>query len=96
MTNTAYDKAWLDAFMYIMNKEGIEGIETTLSANIKTYLLPSDDQMLPVMPKSKLVTYWDMAFVYAAPVMWNALPVDFKWNQTAEQFRSGLKSHLFK
>ncbi len=38
--------------------------------------LRSDDQMVLVVLKSKLVIYGDKAFSYAAPVPWNTLPVN--------------------
>ena len=48
-----------------------------------------------VVPKTKLSTYGERAFVKVAPVLWNDLPMELKSANTIESFKSLLKTHLF-
>ncbi len=52
--------------------------------------LRSDDEMLRVVSKSKLVNYGDRTYSYASPVLWNALPVNRRRSRSVEQFKSVL------
>ena len=38
----------------------------------------------------------DRAFSYIAPRLWNGLPEDIKLSKTLENFKSKLKTYLFK
>ncbi len=58
--------------------------------------LMSDNKLLPVVPKSKQVTYGEHAFSNAAPRLWNALPNYIKLSVNIEVFKCHLKTHLFK
>ena len=40
--------------------------------------------------------YGSRSFTYAAPQIWNSLPIDLKMSPSIENFRVGLKTHLFK
>jgi hypothetical protein len=40
--------------------------------------------------------YGSRSFSYAAPQIWNSLPIDLKMSPSIENFRAGLKTHLFK
>ena len=41
-------------------------------------------------------SYGHRSFCYAAPELWNSLPVYIKYSKTLGQFKSSLKTHLFK
>lgn len=45
---------------------------------------------------SRLKTKGDRAFAFAAPKLWNSLPVDVRASETIQSFKSRLKTHLFK
>ena len=49
-----------------------------------------------LLPKSLLKTYGDRSFAYAAPFLWNNLPVDIRNAPSVEVFKSKLKTQLFK
>ena len=58
--------------------------------------LRSNDQKLLVCPRSKSVRYGDRCFRAAAPKLWNTLPNHVRQSETVSQFKSQLKTHLFK
>ena len=61
-----------------------------------SYTLVSNQYNLP-KPKYKLKTYSYRAFSFAAPFLWNELPINLKnWNTAVDQFKSVLKTLLFK
>ena len=56
----------------------------------------SDDKNLLVVPKTRTKTYGDRSFVHCSPMLWNELPHDLKNCELFDQFKSMLKTHLFK
>jgi hypothetical protein len=48
------------------------------------------------VPVTLLGVYGSRSFSYAAPQIWNSLPIDLKMSPSIENFRAGLKTHLFK
>ena len=58
--------------------------------------LRSDCGNLLVIPKTKLVSYGDRSFSYAAPRLWNSLPVHIRHSQNLSTFKTSLKTHLFR
>lgn len=58
--------------------------------------LRSSNQGLLVVPKTRLATYGQRSFAYAAATEWNLLPTDLKTATSVESFKSKLKTHLFK
>ncbi len=58
--------------------------------------LRSGDLMLLVVSNPNLKTYGARAFSYAAPVIWNDLPVYIRQCKTLVTFKAKLKTHLFK
>ncbi len=58
--------------------------------------LRSQDELLLVIPKSRLKRYGDRAFYMAAPLLWNALPSTLRKATSVESFKSRLKTYLFK
>ena len=47
-------------------------------------------------PRRNLKTMGERAFSFQAPKVWNALPLEVRSKQTLPQFKSALKTHLFK
>ena len=58
--------------------------------------LSSSSQILLQVPVSQLKSYGDCAFSVAAPTLWNRLPANIRNASTLGNFKSLLKTHLFK
>ena len=58
--------------------------------------LPSSKKMELSVPTTNLKTYGDRSFVHCSPMLWNELPHDLKNCELFDQFKSMLKTHLFK
>ena len=58
--------------------------------------LRSQSQGLLQVPKSRLKSYGDRSFRFAAATEWNRLPVGIRLASSINAFKTGLKSHLFK
>ena len=48
------------------------------------------------MPKSRLKTYGDRAFSVVAARLWNQLPLELRSVTSVDQFKTQLKTCLFK
>ena len=59
-------------------------------------LLRSSSQNFLAVPRTRLKTYGDRAFSAAAPRLWNQLPPELRSVTSVDQFRSQLKTYLFK
>ncbi|XP_072019637.1 uncharacterized protein [Amphiura filiformis] len=46
--------------------------------------------------RSRTKTYGERAFAVAAPILWNALPEQIRKSPTLAQFKSQLKTHLYR
>ena len=49
-----------------------------------------------ILPKTKLVNYGDRSFAKMAPKIWNSIPLPIRSANSLSQFRSMLKTYLFK
>ena len=58
--------------------------------------LRSSSQILLQVPVSRLKSYGDCAFSVAAPNLWNKLPANIRNSSSLGNFKSLLKTHLFK
>ena len=58
--------------------------------------LRSSSQILLQVPVSRLKPYVDWAFSLAAPTLWNRFVADIRKILNLENFKSILKTHLFK
>lgn len=67
-----------------------------ISLHSKSRSLRSNSQLLLEVPRSRLKTYGDRSFCYAAPVEWNKLPIEIKMSETVVFFKTQLKTFLFK
>ena len=59
-------------------------------------LLRSSSQNFLTVPRTRVKTYGDRAFSAAAPRLWNQLPPELRSVTSVDQFRSQLKTYLFK
>ena len=58
--------------------------------------LRSSSQILLQVPVPRLKSYGDCAFSVAAPNLWNKLPANIRNSSSLGNFKSLLKTHLFK
>ncbi len=58
--------------------------------------LRSSNQILLVVPRSRLKTKGDCAFEVVVPKLWNALPRELRSVDLVDIFKKQLKPHLFK
>ena len=70
-----------------------------LSDLVKVYIpsraLRSSDQGLLCVPKSQTKKFGTRSFANAAPVHYNALPLEVHTSTSLDMFKSRLKTHLF-
>ena len=59
-------------------------------------LLRSSSQNFLTVPRTRLKTYGDRAFSAAAPRLWNQLLPELRRVTAVDQFRTQLKTYLFK
>ena len=58
--------------------------------------LQSSNDLLLVVPKTRLKTYGDRAFRAVAPRLWNDLPLSLRQSPSTNSFKTNLKTYLFK
>ena len=58
--------------------------------------LRSETQHLLTVPRTNLRTYGDRSFSYAAPILWNSLPLNLRQCDNLDSYKKMLKSHLFQ
>ena len=57
--------------------------------------LRSSEELLLEEPRSRLISYGNMAFQCAAPRLWNKLPKELRATEDVLVFKKDLKSFLF-
>ena len=70
-------------------------IQDMIKVYIPTRSLRSENAMTLVVPRVRTVTYGNRCFHYAAPSLWNALPIRIREAKTLYTFKKHLKTHLF-
>lgn len=78
-----------------LNGQGPAYLCDLLSSLVPLRRLRSSSASLLYVPRTRLKTYGDRSFYYAAPSLWNSLPENVKNAATVESFKKGLKTHLF-
>ena len=78
-----------------LNGQGAEYLCALLSVHSSKRELKSSVQNLLYIPRTVFKSCGDRAFSFAAPTLWNSLPVHIKNAKTVESFKSGLKTYLF-
>ena len=58
--------------------------------------LRSQGSMLLEVPRTKLKTFGDRAFISNGPAVWNSLPDDLRHSSCVVSFKRGLKTYLFE
>ena len=72
-----------------------ELVEMKSSSQSYYHLRSSQDQTLLKYPSGKSkITLADRAFMYAAPKLWNNLPLFVRKSATVNEFKTRLKTHL--
>lgn len=66
-----------------------------LQPHVPLRSLRSADQLLLVVPRSRLKHRGDRAFAVVAPKLWNELPLHVRLAPTLPVFKSRLKTHLY-
>ena len=64
--------------------------------SVEAYALRSNDNNKLVQPKARTKTYGERAFAYAAPTLWNRLPVEIRSITSVNCFKTSIKTLLFK
>ena len=59
-------------------------------------LRSATDPLMLHIPQSRLKNYGDKAFSIIAAIEWNKLELDTRSCETVNQFKTSLKTHLFK
>ena len=58
--------------------------------------LRSSNSLDLVVPPTRLKAYGDRSFKKMAPLVWNSLPLSVRRSKSLSEFRSALKTHLFR
>ena len=79
----------------------LNGLGPTFLCELSRYtngprLLRSSSQNFLAVPRTRLKTYDDGAFSAAVPRLWNQLPPELRGVTSVDQFRTQLKTYLFK
>ena len=64
--------------------------------NVEAYALRANNFNKLDQPKARTKTYGERAFSYAAPNLWNNLPMEIRSITTVDLFKSSIKTFLFK
>jgi hypothetical protein len=79
-----------------LNGQAPEYIKDLLEQYIPTRALrSSEDKTLLKLPHTKLKSYGDRSFSYAAPLLWNSLLLAIRESPTTETFKNRLKTYFF-
>ena len=57
--------------------------------------LRSESKETLSIPRTRTATYGDRAFAVGAPVLWNSLPEEIRYETHLSAFKTKLKTHLF-
>ena len=63
---------------------------------VTAYALRSSNKNLREQPTARTKTYGDRAFTYAAPKLWNTLPLQIRSIDTLDNFKTAIKTFLFQ
>ena len=78
-----------------LNKCAPEYLCELISAYTPPRTLRSSNSFLLKVPTTRLKSYGDRSFEFAAPTLWNTLPDKIKSASSLDIFKSQLKTHLF-
>ena len=71
-------------------------LRNLIRAKVNSRSLRSSDENLLYIPRTSLKSCGDRAFYKAAPLLWNNLPSHIRDLPTLDNFKTALKTHLFK
>ncbi len=106
ITPILFSLLWLPVYLRIQYKINLitfKALNNMAPRYIKDMLEPhqyhlrsaNDPLRLKVIRVNK-VNYGERAFSYAAPMLWNELPLDIRSKNTVNAFKSALKTYYFK
>ena len=72
-----------------------ENIRNLLKYRATPHALRSESKKLLVISRTRTTSYGDRAFSVAAPVLWNKLPDEIRFESDLSTFKRKLKTHLF-
>ena len=84
------------AYRSINDTEYPAYMKNLISLHIPPRSLRSSSKSKLDVPDSRLKTYGDRAFSFAAPDVWNSLPESVKSAKSLDVFKTKLKTHLFE
>ena len=91
----------IDFKVLLMTFKALHGLAPRYLTDLITPYVPprslrSLDLSLLKKPKSRMKTFGDRSFAVASPHLWNKLPLHIRQLEDLEDFKSEVKTHLFK
>ena len=91
----------IDFKILLITFKALNGLAPDYLRNLLKYrttphALRSESKKLLVTPKTRTTSYGDRAFSVAAPVLWNKLPEEIRFETDLVAFKRKLKTHLFE
>lgn len=107
ITTTLSNLHWLPVYLRIQFKINLTTYKALNNPKAPKYIkdmlekhhsnLRSADDPLRLKPKRvNMVNYGQRAYSYAAPLLWNDLPLTIRQSKSVDVFKSSLKTHYFK
>ena len=80
-----------------INQSGPSYLSDLLTINTPARSLRSSaDTLTLVIPPTNTILFGERSFSFAAPSIWNTLPLSIRSSDSDSSFRSSLKTHLFR
>ena len=79
-----------------MNNKAPSYLKSLITSYEPSRTLRSSAKNLLVVPKVRTKTFGQRSFSYCAPQIWNSLPQKLREAGNESNFKSDLKTHLFK
>ena len=94
-------KRRIDFKILLLTYRALNDLAPKYLTELVTFYCPEKDlrsayQLQLKVQKTRLKTYGDRSFQYAAAHEWNKLPIYIKQSPSLESFKSNVKTHLFK
>lgn len=80
----------------IINNTAPTYLKELLNPYVPARALRSSSQLLLVQPRSRLKSRGDRSFAFAAPELWNSLPIGIRESDSIFSFKARLKTYLFE
>ena len=80
----------------VLNRMAPKYLYDLLNFRETPHALRSESSKVLAIPRTRTSSYGDRAFSVGAPVLWNMLPEDIRFEGKLSNFKMKLKTHLFK